>query len=540
MNSRTLSTLAIAGFVLLGSVSAGMRYRARQEAQNAREVTRWELVCQVNFEAVIPPGTQDQAQVGLGLPFDTRHGKVLNRDRVLWITTNSYLQGSVRGPFKYTGNQELQLTTRQAGSYEGDASWTLLIDPQPRTSSQLPLENLTADARNRFLREDPDDPNLLPVNDVVVRQKAQAITADAVSDAERVQLVFMHCTQIDSDQEAASDSVKDALTLGTGTPLARARTMVTLCRSLKIPARLVTGFFIQQGSDVQPLVWVEVFLNQAWVPFDPKFGWSLSLPMEYVPVRRDSDQIVSREANVDKLVAKFAIHRLEPDVSVLQGDVPHPIQILNLLRLPVPMHTVMKILLLLPFAALITAILRNVVGLKTFGTFSPALLAMSFIFADLTTGLAILAIVVAVGLVGRTFLEKLRLLMVPRLSIILTMVILCVVFGLSVLHYLLPSKSAEVVLLPMVIMTMLIERFHVSAEEDGLMFTLQLAVGTLLVAILCYLVLVWESVGELVLTYPEIHFFTIAAFIFLGRYAGYRLTELWRFSDLVNTSETGR
>ena len=204
------------------------------------------------------------------------------------------------------------------------------------------------------------------------------------------------------------------------------------------------------------------------------------------------------------------------------------------------MHKVMKILLLLPFAALITAVLRNVIGLGTFGTFSPALLAMSFIFADLTTGLAILAIVICVGLFGRTFLEKLRLLMVPRLSIILTMVILCVVFGISILYHMVDQPNLEFVLLPMVIMTMLIERFHVSAEEDGLMFTIKLAAGTLLVAILCYLMLLNKNVGEFVLTYPETHFFTIAAFIFLGRYAGYRLTELWRFSDLVDSSEKVR
>jgi hypothetical protein len=70
-----------------------------------------------------------------------------------------------------------------------------------------------------------------------------------------------------------------------------------------------------------------------------------------------------------------------------------------------------------------------------------------------------------------------------------------------------------------------------------MVYTLQLAAGTLFVAVLCYLVLRWDEVGSLVLTYPEIHFFTIAAFIFLGRYAGYRLTELWRFSDLVEPGE---
>jgi hypothetical protein len=89
----------------------------------------------------------------------------------------------------------------------------------------------------------------------------------------------------------------------------------------------------------------------------------------------------------------------------------------------------------------------------------------------------------------------------------------------------------------MIILSMLIERFHVSAEEDGLAHTVQLAVGTLLVAMLCYLILGSERVGELVLTYPETHFFTIAVFVALGRYAGYRLTELWRFRDLVQVRE---
>jgi len=149
-------------------------------------------------------------------------------------------------------------------------------------------------------------------------------------------------------------------------------------------------------------------------------------------------------------------------------------------------------------------------------------------------------IVVTVGLFGRSVLERLRLLMVPRLAIILTMVVLCVVFTLSALYYLLPSISAQAVLLPMVIMTMLIERFHVTVEEDGVVYAIKLSVGTLVVAMLCYSVLVWPDMGKFVLVYPESHFFTIALFILLGRYAGYRLTELWRFRDLVEPGEPVR
>jgi hypothetical protein len=300
----------------------------------------------------------------------------------------------------------------------------------------------------------------------------------------------------------------------------------------------VAGFIVRQGSDLHPHVWLEVYQNQQWEPFDPTHGYSLNLPMNYVPVRRDADQVFSA-ANVDraKLAVNYSIKRLGPDLRLVHAELRHPTQVLNLQRLPFKMHKVMKILLLLPFAALITTFLRNVVGLGTFGTFSPALLAMSFIYADWKTGLAILVIVITVGLLARTALERLRLLTVPRLSIILTVVILCVVFGISVLHYLMPAISAEVVLLPMIILSMLIERFHVSAEEDGLVHTIKLAAGTLFVAILCYLILGSERVGEWVLTYPEAHFFTIAVFMALGRYAGYRLTELWRFRDLVELRE---
>jgi hypothetical protein len=195
-------------------------------------------------------------------------------------------------------------------------------------------------------------------------------------------------------------------------------------------------------------------------------------------------------------------------------------------------------LLLLPFGALITVVVRNVVGIGTFGTFSPALLAMSFIYANWQTGVAIFLIVILAGVVSRSFLERLRLLAVPRLSIILTVVILCVVFGMSILYYLLPEVVTDAVLLPMVILTMLIERFYVTTEEDGLTYTIKLAAGTLMVAALVYAVLAWNEVGQFVLVYPESHLFTIAVFIFLGRYAGYRLTELWRFRDLVLPSES--
>ena len=534
MNSRTLSILAVVGFLLLGGLCLGLRYRALRQAETAREDSLWDLTYVTRFEAVITPPGQEEARVTFGMPFDTRHCRVAKRT---WIVTNPNLHANVRGPYALTGNRLLELSTRQAGTerYEATANFELHLSPRRDRGSHPELENLTLDAYQRYTRPDEN----IPVADPDVREKAQLVPDEAETDWERLQWIFKYCSDIDSSGEAPPDDVKIALATGRGTPRARARTMVTLCRVLRIPSRLVTGFRVRQGANLQPQIWVEVFQNQAWVPFDPTDGWSLNLPMDYVPVRRGADE-VHDATNVSGLSALYTIRRLDLDSRILRAEMRHPLQILSLKRLPVPMHKVMSILLLLPFGALITAFIRNVVGIQTFGTFAPALLAMSFIYTDLKTGLMILVVVITIGLLGRSLLERLRLLMVPRLSIILTMVIICVVFGLSILHYMFPRISAEAVLLPMVILTILIERFHVTIDEDGLVYALQLAIGTVVVAILCYAVLGWDEVGAFVLTYPESHFFTIAAFIALGRYAGYRLTELWRFRDLVEPSEPVR
>jgi transglutaminase-like putative cysteine protease len=531
MNPRSLSNIAIIGFVLVGALCMGIRYRSICRDDAAREDTQWEINYSAHFEPTVTT-SQQESQVRLAIPFDTRYCQVI-RGRESWFLPNPNVHAKVTRPSNATGNRTLVFSTRKAGTtpYVATAKFVIRLSPRPDTD-RAPLESLTS--RDRFLRPEVE----LPTTDPVVRQMVQLAPNDAQTEFERLQWIFEYCSDIDSSGNELSDDAKVAIVTKHGSPKARARAMVTLCRAFGFPSRLVAGFIVRQGAELQPHVWLEVFQNQQWEPFDPTHGYSLSMPMNYVPVRRDADQIFSA-TNVDrsKLAISYSIKRLAPDVRLIHAELRHPAQVFSLQRLPFKMHKVMKILLLLPFAALITTFLRNVVGLGTFGTFSPALLAMSFIYADWKTGLAILVIVISVGLLARTALERLRLLTVPRLSIILTIVILCVVFGISVLHYLVPTISAEVILLPMIILSMLIERFHVSAEEDGIAHTVQLAAGTLLVAMLCFLILGSEQVGELVLTYPETHFFTIAVFVALGRYAGYRLTELWRFRDLVQVRE---
>jgi hypothetical protein len=194
-----------------------------------------------------------------------------------------------------------------------------------------------------------------------------------------------------------------------------------------------------------------------------------------------------------------------------------------------------KVVLILPIGALLTAFLRTIIGIRTFGTFSPTLLALAFVYNDFNTGLCIFVVVIATGFISRGILDRLRLLLVPRLSIILTLVVMLMVLGISVMNHFkeLAPNPGQTVLLPMVILTNLIERFYVTSEEDSFIYAVRLMVTTLLMALAIYLLLNWKVLGKLLFDYPELHFFTVVILIIMGRYTGYRLTELVRFRDLV-------
>ena len=83
-------------------------------------------------------------------------------------------------------------------------------------------------------------------------------------------------------------------------------------------------------------------------------------------------------------------------------------------------------LLLLPLGALVVALFRNVVGVSTFGTFMPVLIALALREVSLVAGLLLVAAVLLLGIVGRLVLERMHLLLVPRLGVLLCAVVLAV------------------------------------------------------------------------------------------------------------------
>jgi tellurite resistance protein TehA-like permease len=140
--------------------------------------------------------------------------------------------------------------------------------------------------------------------------------------------------------------------------------------------------------------------------------------------------------------------------------------------------------------------------------------------------------VVFLGLTMRFYLERLRLLMVPRLAAVLIIVVILMLVISVVGNRLGFETGLSVALFPMVIMAMTIERMSVVWEERGALEAIQQGLGSLLAAAICYAVMDMEMVRHLLFVFPELLLVLLAATLLLGRYSGYRLMEVRRFRDL--------
>jgi hypothetical protein len=201
--------------------------------------------------------------------------------------------------------------------------------------------------------------------------------------------------------------------------------------------------------------------------------------------------------------------------------------------LPLQTQAVYQILLSVPIGIFLLVVLRNVVGIRTFGTFMPVLIALAFRQTELVWGLVLFGIVLSAGLAVRFYLEQLKLLLVPRLAGVVIVVVLIMV-ALSILSNKLGfDRGLSVALFPIVILSMTIERMTVTWDERGPKEAFKQAGGSLLVAMVCYAVMNIALVQHLTFVFPETLLVLLAGTLLLGRYSGYRLVDLPRFKVLA-------
>lgn len=204
-------------------------------------------------------------------------------------------------------------------------------------------------------------------------------------------------------------------------------------------------------------------------------------------------------------------------------------------RAQVPLQA-LNLILVLPVIAAIIVVVRTLIGIETFGTFSPVIVSLSFITTGLRWGAAIFVVIVGIGALVRAALQRVRLQLVARLAILIA-VVAGIMAGLTVLGASFGVGALmNVSIFPMVIMSNVIENFATSQAEFGTREAIRLTLNTLGLAAVCYLLVETTGLQSLLLAFPELLILALVVDVALGKWRGLRLLEYSRFLGLSRVS----
>lgn len=356
---------------------------------------------------------------------------------------------------------------------------------------------------------------------------------------DQARALYQHVARAIDREPTAGQSNRTAtacLESGRGDALAKSRLLVALCRNRGIPARLVTGLALGKRSEQKAHTWVEAWVGDYWISMCPYYHYADKVPATYL-VFGHGDMALVRGHNVRDLDYAFLVEHSSqfadgPESASAVENFFHKV---SLHSLPPREARLVEFLLLLPIAALIICLFRNIIGLHSFGTFAPALIGLAFRSLEGMPGILVFVSIVLIGWGMRRVLDRYHLLQVPRTAFMLSLVVLVLISAIVAANYEDLAATRYVSLFPIIILTGMIERFWTLEAEDGTVSSFKTLLGTMFIAATIALFVSIPAVLSHMVSFPETLGIIMACQLLIGRYTGYRLSELFRFRDLVSS-----
>lgn len=303
-----------------------------------------------------------------------------------------------------------------------------------------------------------------------------------------------------------------------------------------IPARVADGLKLEDARRLQPLrPFLQIHNGQRWLTFHPETGQQ-GLPDDVLLWRQEAASLLDVMGGGDSQINFSMLQQTVPALQLATREGSGGLGFLSLYELPIEEQGMFRMLLLLPLGALVVAFMRIIIGIRTSGTFMPVLIAVAFVQTSLVPGLIAFLSVVTLGLLMRSYLSSLNLLLVARISALIILVI-GITTGISIVGYQMGFNTGmTVTFFPMVILAWTIERMSILWEEDGAREVVTQGFGSLFVAVLAYLVMDAPLARHLSFNFPELHLVTFGLVLLMGQYTGYKLSELRRFSPVRDFS----
>lgn len=297
-----------------------------------------------------------------------------------------------------------------------------------------------------------------------------------------------------------------------------------------IATRFVMGLYLEDARRRQTLTpMVEIYTGEEWLLVNPVSG-EFGVPPNLLLWHRGGVSVLDVTGGTKSRVYFSMIRQTVPAVQLAKVTNSDSIFTrLGVQHLPIEEQSMFKLLLLLPLGAAVVVFMRVIIGLKTSGTFMPVLIAVAFLQTSLVAGLLSFVLIVTAGLALRSYLSRLNLLLVSRIATLIVLVVF-MISAFSIIGYQMGySTGMTIMFFPMIIIAWTIERMSILWEEDGPNEVMRQGGGSLLVAVIAYLLMQTPIFVHLTFNFPELNLVLLASILAMGQYTGYKLSELRRF-----------
>lgn len=499
MTSRVPFYLSVLLLIVAGITLSVVRHQTYGVPWTPGETRQiWDIEARVEFNAL-----GKEAKVSLAAPHTQDGYTLINESSsspgygVAYVTTDTgkRVEWSIR---KATGPQTIYYKSQ------------FLVDPQAIATPIPPVGDVVQPTFNG-----PEEAAAIALIERANQRSADNITFTREliknlndADSQNASLLLNKMSKVDATQKLLSYS--------------------------QIPNKVVGVIQLEDGRRRQTIQHMnEIWNGDQWVLFNPETGTQPNHP----------NLLVWDESNVSLLDVtggqNSQVHftMLSQDVSP-QTATNNKIEADKLLNfsihsLPLEEQAMFKTIMLIPIGALIVVFLRVIIGLKTSGTFMPVLIAVAFVQTQLLTGIVGFLLIVGTGLIIRSYLSKLNLLLVARISAVIITVILIISVFTVVAFKIGLTEGLSITFFPMIILSWTIERMSILWEEEGAKEVILQGGGSLFTSVLIYLGMTNSYVQHLTFNFIGLQLIVLAAILLLGTYTGYRLTELRRFKPLA-------
>ncbi|MEP2775442.1 MAG: UUP1 family membrane protein [Luteolibacter sp.] len=301
-----------------------------------------------------------------------------------------------------------------------------------------------------------------------------------------------------------------------------------------VPARIAYGVRLdEENSGQAPYPLLEYYDGAAWKVRDPLEPTKVLDGRVIFVWHRGGGPLLDLNGGENSRVT-FTVVKDRIPLARLTDLRESPFLVSTILALPASERAVFRYIVLIPLGAFIVVLMRNIIGIPTLGTFMPVLLALALLEIKPVQGILMFSILVGAGLWFRFLLSRMNLLVVPRVAACVVIVTLLMMLMGIISYQLGMSVGIKITLFPMIIIAWTLERMSLIWEEEGKHSAIVQVSGSVFVAVCAYYFMKVSQIQYWAFYFPEMLLLLLAFILLIGRYTGYRISELIRFKSFSN------